>query len=155
MVSFSPLTATTSGASNFGAFGPSQAHCLVPPPPGVGSSYTGGSFSFAFDLGDELFGTTAGELVAIAGMPGYFDSFVHYVVTGGTGRFLGASGAFEGVGVLNRTVPRPINSLTLAGELDLPAVPEPATWALMIAGFGLAGASLRRRRALIAEGIAT
>lgn len=26
-----------------------------------------------------------------------------------------------------------------------PAVPEPATWALMIAGFGLAGAGLRRR----------
>ena len=26
------------------------------------------------------------------------------------------------------------------------AVPEPATWALMIAGFGLAGASLRQRR---------
>jgi hypothetical protein len=27
------------------------------------------------------------------------------------------------------------------------AVPEPATWAMMIAGFGLAGAALRRRRA--------
>jgi len=27
-------------------------------------------------------------------------------------------------------------------------VPEPATWALMISGFGLAGAALRRRRAL-------
>lgn len=27
------------------------------------------------------------------------------------------------------------------------AVPEPASWALMISGFGLAGASLRRRRA--------
>lgn len=27
------------------------------------------------------------------------------------------------------------------------AVPEPATWALMIAGFGLAGAALRRKRA--------
>jgi len=29
-------------------------------------------------------------------------------------------------------------------------VPEPASWALMIAGFGLAGASLRRRRTLTA-----
>ena len=26
------------------------------------------------------------------------------------------------------------------------AVPEPASWALMIAGFGLTGAALRRRR---------
>ena len=30
------------------------------------------------------------------------------------------------------------------------AVPEPASWALMIGGFGLAGAALRRRRNLIA-----
>ena len=29
-------------------------------------------------------------------------------------------------------------------------VPEPATWAMLIAGFGLVGSSLRRRRALIA-----
>ena len=30
------------------------------------------------------------------------------------------------------------------------SVPEPSTWALMIGGFGLAGAALRRRRSVIA-----
>ena len=30
------------------------------------------------------------------------------------------------------------------------AVPEPATWALMLSGFGLAGSALRRRRATLA-----
>lgn len=34
--------------------------------------------------------------------------------------------------------------------LDAPGVPEPAAWALMIGGFGLAGAALRRRRLLAA-----
>ncbi len=32
------------------------------------------------------------------------------------------------------------------GLLDVSAVPEPATWAMLIAGFGLAGVALRRRR---------
>jgi hypothetical protein len=35
-------------------------------------------------------------------------------------------------------------------NFEVAAVPEPATWAMMIAGFGLAGATLRRRRALAA-----
>ncbi len=37
--------------------------------------------------------------------------------------------------------------ITVSGDVWTPgAVPEPATWALMLAGFGLAGAALRRRR---------
>ena len=36
------------------------------------------------------------------------------------------------------------------GSVTSGAVPEPATWALMIGGFGLAGAALRRRRTLVA-----
>jgi opacity protein-like surface antigen len=34
--------------------------------------------------------------------------------------------------------------------VSLTAVPEPASWALLIAGFGLTGAAIRRRRAAVA-----
>ena len=43
--------------------------------------------------------------------------------------------------------------LTVSGPGDISlssAVPEPATWAMMIAGFGLAGAALRRRKDALA-----
>jgi hypothetical protein len=38
-----------------------------------------------------------------------------------------------------------------SNDVRLPpgAVPEPATWAMMIAGFGMAGAMMRRRRAVV------
>jgi hypothetical protein len=38
----------------------------------------------------------------------------------------------------------------IRGNLTLSAVPEPASWAMMIGGFGLVGASLRRRREAVA-----
>ncbi|MBI1199082.1 MAG: PEP-CTERM sorting domain-containing protein [Phenylobacterium sp.] len=37
-------------------------------------------------------------------------------------------------------------SITSARITEVGAVPEPAAWSLMIAGFGAAGAVLRRRR---------
>lgn len=38
----------------------------------------------------------------------------------------------------------------IRGNLTLTAVPEPASWAMMIGGFGLVGASMRRRRMVAA-----
>jgi len=42
------------------------------------------------------------------------------------------------------------NYYSLTGELAAATVPEPVTWALMLSGFGLAGAGLRWRRVGIA-----
>ncbi len=39
--------------------------------------------------------------------------------------------------------------LVQGGYVEVPAVPEPAQWALMIAGFGLVGAAARRRRTTV------
>jgi hypothetical protein len=41
-------------------------------------------------------------------------------------------------------------TVTADFTLKAAAVPEPASWALMIGGFGMAGATLRRRRAALA-----
>jgi hypothetical protein len=42
-----------------------------------------------------------------------------------------------------------IDDVTFAWNTTSAAVPEPAAWALMIAGFGLSGAALRARRSLL------
>jgi hypothetical protein len=39
---------------------------------------------------------------------------------------------------------------TFRVKSDLDPIPEPATWALMILGFGLAGATMRRQRVRVA-----
>ncbi len=47
------------------------------------------------------------------------------------------------------TIERQVNTAELIGRVTLfsAAVPEPTSWAMLIAGFGLVGASQRRRRA--------
>ena len=43
-----------------------------------------------------------------------------------------------------------IDNGSIVFERGAPPVPEPATWAMLITGFGLVGASMRRRRAALA-----
>ena len=42
-----------------------------------------------------------------------------------------------------------MDDVSVSGLEGTPAVPEPATWGMMIAGFGVVGASLRRRTAAV------
>lgn len=70
--------------------------------------------------------------------------YSHYGVTSNNG-IKGFS--FSGAAAGNTSID---NLVAVTNEGGGNAVPEPATWALMIGGFGLAGAALRRRRALVA-----
>jgi hypothetical protein len=45
----------------------------------------------------------------------------------------------------NAAWPLAFDNIVVSSPADTPAVPEPATWALMLVGFGLTGAALRRR----------
>ncbi len=67
------------------------------------------------------------------------------VLRGGTGQFFAGNGS-TALGF------QPTLALTDGGALvpAVNAVPEPGSWALMIVGFGLVGANVRRRRAGVA-----
>lgn len=131
---------TATGTSNLGAFAMTASHCIQLPPP---VAYDLGQFLFTFASGDTLFGTYSGALTFNA--PGVFNLLQTNIVTGGTGLFAGASGMFTGTGIVSFVGGTPNSQQVYAGALELPAVPEPATWAMMIMGFGAIGGTLRRR----------
>ena len=141
---FGPFYAT--GLSNIGAFTSAQSHCLDHGPPiAVGSPdtpYYDGRFTYTFAGGRTLFGTYNG-LLSNSGVSGVINNVQNFVVTGGTGEFAHARGTFLGTGDVRFLGGTPIASLII-GESVL-AVPEPATWGLLIIGFAATGLANRAR----------
>lgn len=141
-----PFFAT--GTSNFGDFTAVQSHCLDSGPPiavgAPGTPYYDGLFTYSFASGATLFGTYAG-LLTNSGVMGVIDNLQNFVVTGGTGEFANASGSFLGTGTIRFAGGPPIATLTISDAAL--AVPEPATWGMMILGFVAAGCAVRARRA--------
>ena len=144
-----PAGATASGTSNVGNFTPTMSHCItLPLSVNMTNVFDLGEFIFQFDTGT-IFGTYEGVIDAVT--PGVFTGSFNiaqsHIVTGGTGFFAGTTGSFKSAGVLT-IVPgqRPNVTQRFEGVLDIPAVPEPATWGMMILGFGVIGSALRSRR---------
>lgn len=128
----------SSGHSNLGDFAYSHSICISG---GVGPI----SGTYLIDFGGDQFSGNVTGMASASSTPGVFDQVFNYTILGGTGRFLGASGAFTGLGTVDPRMPPPKVNFTFDGDIDAPAVPEPASWAMLIAGFGAMGAALRRR----------
>jgi hypothetical protein len=78
-----------------------------------------------------------------SGCPGYGAAYCPFVPIGVTFSGTGKSIVFGGVA--NFVV---FDDVTFGSSTPGPGIPEPAEWALLLAGFGMAGAALRRRRAM-------
>ena len=57
-----------------------------------------------------------------------------------------SSGTWDTSDIPFKNNPHDVSHLVFFGTEGTPAVPEPATWAMMIGGFGLVGGAIRRRR---------
>ncbi|HEU4819591.1 MAG TPA: PEPxxWA-CTERM sorting domain-containing protein [Qipengyuania sp.] len=131
----------TVGNSSLGEFTYGHTVCTAG---AVGGPVTG---SFTIDFGgDGFFGTLDGAASPTA-TPGMSNLSFLYTILGGTGRFLNASGTFTGIGGVDARVRPSTVTLDFNGPITAPAVPEPATWAMLILGFGMVGWTMRYRAA--------
>jgi hypothetical protein len=141
-----PGALSSTGTSNFGAFTASMSHCEATD--AALRDIIDGLFTFNFAAGDSLFGSYSGQATP-GGPQGSLNILHNFVITGGSGRFLDAIGTFVSTGTLRGAFvdggPAGIFSGSLNGIVNAPGVPEPASWAMMIGGFALAGAAARRR----------
>jgi hypothetical protein len=138
--------ASTDGTSSLGDFTFSTSTCLS-----AGGALSSGTFiiDFGTDTFNGIFdgGSTPTDVAGIS------DTAWLFTILGGTGAFEGASGTFEGIGTADATSQPTQVAINFAGTVFTP-VPEPATWLLMILGFGAIGLDARRRRQRAVEQIA-
>ena len=103
---------------------------------------------FAINFGTDGFAGTFNGFTSTTDTALVFSPHFTYDILSGTGRFLGASGTFFATGLFDSRNPPPTLNFRFDGFVDAPAVPEPATWAMMLLGFGGIGFVMRRKRAL-------
>lgn len=130
---------STVGISTLGNFTYATNTCLS-----VGGILSNGTFTI--DFGTDGFSGTFDGGSTPTSTTGISDTAWLFTILSGTGRFTGASGTFQGAGLADsRTRPTHV-AISFIGDINAPAVPEPASWGLMILGFAAIGVAMRRRR---------
>lgn len=143
LVNFAPGTTLAPGESATLTYetivqSTTRSNCFGGSAPGCLISYS--SFGDPISRGGGGGGSTMGTMMASASDTFGFDAGSNSIGTDPDGILFGQF-AF--------LMPQFKNG-TLTYVLDPTTVPEPDSWALMIGGFGLVGASMRRRRRLVA-----
>lgn len=105
-----------------------------------GDNITGGAWSLFADVGATNYASISGVDLASGTNPGTTHNFSFVAA--------GSSTTLSFYEFSNSGASPIIDNVLVTGPTA--AVPEPATWALMIGGFGFAGATLRRRRVVVA-----
>jgi len=138
--------ASTVGYSSLGNFTLSTSTCLS-----LGGGTSFGTFTINF--GTDAFSGTFDGGSTPTDTPGISDTAWLFTILNGTGRFDGASGTLEAAGLADaRTRPTHV-AIAFIGNV-VTAVPEPASWGLMILGFGAIGVIVRRPRGRLIQQIA-
>jgi len=133
---------STVGNSSLGAFTYGHTACTS----GAAGGPVFGAFDLQFLEGDGFQGTFDGLAAPTATPPLSTLNFI-YTILGGTGRFAGATGTFTAMGTADPRVRPSQIELDFNGAVIAPAVPEPATWTMLILGFGMVGWTMRYRPA--------
>lgn len=94
-VSYSPTDISSTGTSNLGTTTEAATFCVNSLPP---TDIIDGRFTIGFRAGDSITGTFAGRTEASTTAPGAFTATRNLVITGGTGRFTGATGTIVNIG---------------------------------------------------------
>ena len=96
-VSFGPGDIRSDGSTTLGPISVTASHCVTSLPP---TDIVDGRATIAFRAGDTITGTFSGRADTTA-TPGTFAVMENFVITGGTGRFVGATGTFTDNGTLS------------------------------------------------------
>ena len=88
-------------------------------------------------------------MLSNAGAIGLVNNLQSFQITGGTGVFLNATRSFIGTGQIRFGNGQPVGTIAISnGTINVAGVPEPRTWAMLVAGFGATGYTMRRRRTI-------